>query len=471
MYRVRSKFKCSIGVLTALLLLPAIAIADLLDGELGLWLTDRVAPKLIRHVGQHPRFAGATLELVALDDQRPTAKSNELVGAIAEYLQHRLLEQSQARIAWTGTADACRRLPTATLLLGIEVTGSGGRYRVSVRGLDPEEGVWLPGVSFRWQGPLGSAERRALRQTVAQGPRGTRARPFAADDRAAIADALVAQLECLRGFTLDGSVAFAAGAADAGASASAASPRLRAMLESRLRRVPMLTLAGQADDADWLLKLQTGAETPGAAELVLVASTDTAQQRLASTFVVTPAAPRGLEPDTAPATQPAVARDERPDTAAFEPQSLLSDLSRHPGNECPKTVRPARNEYCVAVDLALEEDGYLFSFRTENGRVISNHCGRAAEHSAPGRRRFRLVLDRESTVTFYALATRDVRTAEALRRLFNERGSGCGRSRTFDRAQWLTRLDRIVGTTAAVDWRALELPESGAELLATREGG
>lgn len=454
-----------VGALIISLLLSPVAGAELLDGELGNWLTDRVAPKLVRHVGQHPRFAGATLEIVALTDQRPTSESNELVGAIAEYLQHRLLEQSQARIAWSATGSNCRQMPATTLLLGIEVTGSGSRHRVSIRGLDPEEGVWLPGVSFRWQGPLDSAERRALRRTVSLGPQGTRARPFAADDRAAIVDALVRQLECQVGMALPGRVAFAA--EDEKEPAAFDASRLRRVLNERLQRLPMLTLARRPSEADWLLSLEVHAESPGAEELVLMARTEGAQQRLASVFVSTSGRRRPTQP------APAVAAEGSETFRAVDQSSLplLSELSRLAGDDCPSRVRPARDEYCVAVDLALKEDGYLFSFRTENGRVIANQCGRPAEHSAPGRRRFRLVLDRESTVTFYALATRDARTAELLRRLFNERGSGCDGARRFDSGQWLARLERIVGTSSVIDWQALELPADGSELLAAWNGG
>jgi hypothetical protein len=229
----------------------------------------------------------------------------------------------------------------------------------------------------------------------------------------------------------------------------------------------MLRLAQQADEADWLLSLEARTATAGAEELVLMAGSDGVQQQLASTFVI---AATDL-PAPGPARSPAVTQDQLPGAAdrAFLP--LLSELTKLPGDDCPKTLRPARDEYCVAVDLALEDDGYLFNFRVENGRIISNQCGRAPERSAPGRRRFRLVLDRESTVTFYALATRNVRTAQALRRLFNERGSGCDGSRRFEAAQWLIRLERIVDKTAAVHWQALELSAPGSELLAAWNGG
>ena len=70
-------------LLGLLLVLPLKAtLAEELSGELGLWLTETVAPKLKRHVGQHPRFAGTTLQFVALRDGQPSARSNALIVAV-----------------------------------------------------------------------------------------------------------------------------------------------------------------------------------------------------------------------------------------------------------------------------------------------------------------------------------------------------------------------------------------------------
>lgn len=449
-----------------------VATAELLDGDLGQWLKQQVAPALIQQVGQHPRFAGSTVELVALDGQQPSRDSNALVAAINDYLRHRLLEQSQARVAWSGPRQNCRVPEQHPYLLGVAVTGSNARVSVSIGALDVTEGVWIPGVSYRWRGSLTAAERRALRAVEPAAATGSLGRPLALANAEAVAVELARQLRCAQRAVLDGAAYFVA-------AESPALQRLAPLLAAELSRTARIDWVSEPAAADWSLSLRATERGGEVTELSLRASAGERHQRLASVHVLgLSSSPSMTEPvadaadNTVPQPTPGPIAERSsnewlPDEAF--PAQLLAPLTSLalPGGDSECQAR-GPEQACLLVETELLEPAYVFSFRSESGQVEPNQCRPPFKPRPPGKRRYRLVLENEQSVGFYVIATQDAAAAKALRKLFAQTGLSCDQRRSFQAEQWLARLDAIISRASLVDWQVLGLSGDAALAVARR---
>ncbi|MEM9741520.1 MAG: hypothetical protein AAF918_02425 [Pseudomonadota bacterium] len=416
-------------------------------GELGLWLKQSVAPALVERVGSHPRFSGSTIELVALDGDQPTDTTNRLIAGMHDYLRHRLLEQSRARIAWQRSND-CERERPSVYLLGVGVRRlSGNRYQVRIGALDPEEGVWLPGTSFRWQGLLSTADRRLLRDRYRDGTAGSRTLPLPLDDAAAVSNAFVAQLRCSFPFGLEGTVDLV----DDGARQGLEAQLLDDLIAAGLAR------GVEADrEADWLLTLQSGPVTGTTRELALIAAAEgeRGRQRLARVFVR----------DDGRSVEQSAGSFEQPALVPYADGPLLGAVTRGADERCDSRSR----ESCAVLDFKLNRSAYLFSFRTEGGTVEPSQCQPRASMAEDGRRRYRVpVSDERGPMTFYVVATRDPEAAEELARLLRGVGSYCSRSSQLPN-RWLERLEAALSVDDSLSWRAIEINAAAPVAVADR---
>ena len=438
-----------LGLLFVLLSLPA--AAEELSGELGLWLTETVAPKLKRHVGQHPRFAGTTLQFVALRDGQPNARSNALIAAVHDYLKHRLLEQSQARVAWQTSADVCQREVGPQVLVGVEIEALDRRqYQVSIGALDPEERVWLPGTSFRWRGQLSSGDRRALGRLRNNGIPGSRLLPLPAKDAEAISEALVARLRCQFPYGLTGSAQLT----EAGSKNREA---LRTALSERLVSTGLAEIKDEEQGERWQLELRSARLGSGLERLSLLARSEGNQQQLASVFLDT-AAEASAGPRT-PARQPA-------NRVQLAQEIQLSELEPRGIEDCGKALP---GSLCQVVELQLDSPAYLFSFRTVGEQIEPSRCQSAPELTDPGRRRYRLPTEEAEAIGFYAVATAEPASARAMAKLLRETGSFCGSGRRLCLKRWLAKLEAIEARDDSFIWRAINLDSGGEQAFAVAD--
>ena len=436
-------------LLTLTFAVAALARAEPATNELGLWLRGDVAPKLVRHIGRHPRFAGTTLEFVALDGGRPSATTNALINSVNDYLQHRLLEQSQARVAWQREQDTCAVERDSVVFIGVDIEHVGQRnYQVRIGALDPEERVWLAGTSFRWRGPLVAADRRALGTVEARGVPGSRVLPLPRAAHGQVADAFAQRLRCQYPYGLTGPASLTA-AKDADAA-------LREVLVQQLEANALVRFvdAKVEQDDGWVLELASTPLGGGLTRLTLLADQVGRQQSLAAVYVRS----------DADATRPTRRSSPRPQVAA-NGTAQLNTLEATGVEDC---VAAPRGGPCQLVELELEGPAYLFSFRTQDGRVEPNQCEPRAELADPGRRRYRLPMEAEADVVFYAVATTQEKSAKALARLLRETGSYCGRGRSSSSDRWLARLERIEAADDTLVWRALPLGDAAEQALARR---
>lgn len=136
--------------------------ANALQSPLEQWLSGTVAPTLAKKLEQHPKFRGEVIRLSAMQSGRLTEKSNDLVRMIERDLTVRLMRYDGVRIHYPGKEFKPSDRPVH-YVLGVDVHKHHRfEHRVTVAMVDLNEGIWMGGTAFRWQGRLSRTEQQLL---------------------------------------------------------------------------------------------------------------------------------------------------------------------------------------------------------------------------------------------------------------------------------------------------------------------
>ncbi len=438
----------------------------LLDGELGDWIDETVAPELGDVLRRHPRFAGETVRLTAVVPGAEAGATHALAVALERRLRQRLLAMDGVRLAVDTPRSSCEAPRSIDYLVRLEIAPAGSRdARVHVAVVDLAESVWVSGISHQWQGRLTAAERRALRDPVVRAAPGTAASPIPVDRADDVAAALESELACLLPRDLDGAL-HVVEPNDPGLA------RIALALQGDLMVEPLAAVTPNREAADWLLALETPPASAGPRELnlSLSAGDGSGRTRVASVFV------SGLIDGSPAATRPppasvggvvAEGAPARPASLDGADGALLSTLRVAPAaREGICDSRQARVNSCVEIDFDLHERAYLFVMSTRDHQVVDTACG-LPEPDDPGLRRFRLrlppgrygvdVADTGPDAGFYVLATRSTAVARRLSRALRGAPGQCA-NHERDSVAWLTELRTLLARDGDdITWRAVHL--------------
>jgi len=449
------------------------ASPPVLNGDLGNWLDDRVAPELARTLSQHPMFKGETVRFASLRNGVPQTTSTELNEAIERRLTQRLLAASGVRLAVDRPGQACQVPQAVNYILGIEVSATGSRSAsLNLAIIDVQESVWVSGISFQWQGRLSTAERLALASSVTTANPGTAESPLPLADADQIARAIRHRLRCSLPRGLDGPV-YVSTAEDVALS------RISLALQGELLTSPLAALTADRRSARWIMALDSQVAGAQLQEIhVNLQDTDGAGgQRIASVFVAGSNAPYRV---TAGAPLSAASK--------ASPSLLLSPLTVQPAERlgvCDD--RKARNNSCVEVAFDLHRPAYLMVFTTQTFGIQDLSCESRLPRNEAGPRRFRLRVppsqipaasgrelspiqqSRSPDAGLYVVATEDRTAARRLHNLLRRAPGTCGSSGTHQRMEpWLAELREATLKYAGVlEWAAIHLahePEGVVQL-------
>ena len=216
--------------LIALLSLPCPDTAALArDRATGLeeWLASALIPYLEEAFSSHPRFRDEMLRFVVMEGSNPQPVASTLAIGLRDRVQDALLGTPGIRIYWHPDRPELRRDPGAPALhcavdrvhyyVGLEVAEQGGgRFEVSLRVLDLEDGSWVSGFGRTWHGALTAKEYRAWRAVEADPSfLGEREVPFEQTQPDLLAARLAHELGCSLLSQLDGEFIAAPFASDA----------------------------------------------------------------------------------------------------------------------------------------------------------------------------------------------------------------------------------------------------------------
>lgn len=191
--------KIAAATLIPLLLLAA-ADAGARDRALDAWFDDTLIPAVTDQLATHPRFKGETLMFVVLDDNAPSAVSNELALDLRNRLLDAAVKTPGLRIAWqeNRAPEADCGFGKPAYLVGIDIAARvDRRTRVGVRILDTREQAFVPAVQTSWTGQLSARQRQAFARS-ARDPAflGSREVPYRPGQSDLIAEHLSQRLHC-----------------------------------------------------------------------------------------------------------------------------------------------------------------------------------------------------------------------------------------------------------------------------------
>jgi hypothetical protein len=466
-------------LLMALTLLLAAAFAaaaqaspPLLDGALGSWLDERVAPELARTLSQHPMFKGETVRFASLRNGVPQTTSTELNEAIERRLTQRLLAAQGVRLAVDRPGQACQLPQAVNYIIGIEVSATGSRSAsLNLAIIDAQESVWVSGISFQWQGRLSTAERLALASSVITANPGTAESPLPLADADQIARAIRERLRCSLPRGLDGPV-YVSTAEDVALS------RISLALQGELLTSPLAALTADRQSARWIMAVDSQSAGAQLQEIhVNLQDTDGAGgQRVASVFVA------GAAPHRAAGVSPPPPVSQPPSSPLL---SALSAAPAEPVGICDD--RKARNNSCVEVAFDLRRAAYLMVFTTQALGVRNLSCESPLSRSDAGPRRFRLRVppgrlppatggdlnpaqqSRSPDAGLYVIATEDRTAARRLHGLLQRAPGACRSSESHKNMQtWLAEVrEATLKYAGRLEWGAIHLahePEGVVQL-------
>jgi len=168
------------------------------------WVEGKLVPYVTARLGEHPRFRGEPVRVIALRGAEPSTRVDGLTASIRARLMNALLATPGVVVAWEAAESA--GVPGALECaaeevqydIGIELERlEGGRASVSVRALDHGERAWVAGFFQQWEGTLTHEEQRlADTQEIEARLRGERDAPFEAGEVDLLAAHLARELAC-----------------------------------------------------------------------------------------------------------------------------------------------------------------------------------------------------------------------------------------------------------------------------------
>ncbi len=185
-------FTSLVMIVLALFTSNIIQASSVVEGPLGIWITQQASPKLGEILTQHPRFKGERIKIMAMRDGHPIAVTDQLTDHIREQLIEDLLSIADVKIVFDDT-NRCNPI-RVDIILGIEVQKHDSReHRISLAMVDIEEGIWLNGTNLFWHVRLSNSQRRAFDTSLLN-----RSTPTVLNihQTTEIAQALYTQLQC-----------------------------------------------------------------------------------------------------------------------------------------------------------------------------------------------------------------------------------------------------------------------------------
>ncbi len=407
--------------LVMVLLCSDVSAAEV-SGALGVWLRTVAGPHMVELLGNHPRFKGEPVRIMAMKGGQPIEATDQLTDQIRTELTHRLLAETDVRIPLS-PRGGCRSAGVYSVL-GVELVPDGSRHAVTVAMLDVDEGIWINGSLVKWSGRLDRGQKNLARRTIRRV-----SSVFAVDQTDAIAEELVDQWSCNN---LIASPVFVS------APDNWLGTAILHDLRWRLRGKTLLS--DSRDQAATHAELRLPAQALGNVSVhVVLPDGPVLGQRVASVAV------SGLAPGT-------------PSPSGFLPapaDALLSELQTDPDQ------RLCRGEDCIDVSTELLQSAYVLPFYTRDGAATPLGCS-LESRQRPGELRFGIHVPassvaRRPSVGFYVLAVNDATIARRLQKHLVRAGGKCS-SNSQDTGQWVVGLQEIVRNNAAsVSWRAIHM--------------
>ncbi len=453
------------------------------DSSLQHWLDAELAPYLAQQLGEHPRFKGETVVLVAMDGHDIRSDIDGLTRSLRAQLMDTLLTEPGVRVPWQPQQQAqhhrqldeveCRRLRDANYYLGIEITRTAtAQHRVSVRALDVRAGEWVGGFGKSWSGPLTAGELRAQQERrTDESLRGLRVLPFRLGHPDMAATYLANNLSCLlRQRAVEDLVIYVE-------SLNSDQPQLRTLLRligNNLSRFREVQVTDAREEANFFLRGEVHDIQTGLRQVWVVLHPKNSGEHL-------------LGMDTATYVRSQLAGRERVsrpmDDEVRSQKPVIADMQlvRRHGQGTVRDECPAQQADgvrggvapCPVLELSVERADQLFVFvhGTKDGlsRLSSGACSDSTGLSAaaPARRSYSFPATRFAAsdwLTVYAIAVSGEEPRRQFKALIQALPDACG-SRAGMGAdssvaeQWLAELDSLMAThEERAVWLARRIP-------------
>ncbi|XOV82634.1 MAG: hypothetical protein ACFHXK_17460 [bacterium] len=422
------------------------------------WLNNEAAPQLAEKLSQHPKFKGATLTFAPAHHNQLAGAGNRLYQNIVEVLSHSILSAGRNNIiSAAGNSTCLHPEQTAQYIIGVAVDATtSNSYTVQIRVLDHRLGVWVSGISYRWQGALTRSQKSLLQRPSNKAANGTVTAPFSAQQQTQTARHLLQQIQCT----------FPAGVAGLihvdthlPATIAPAAAGITQELQRQLRLRPQWIFTSQPDEAAWTMTLQheqASAQLPPQWVLLMTPSDrPSAPQIVAMSYIQSsnkaPTADDQVQPGISQAMQ------TEPDNA--EPQirntatQLVGEVSWKPGRRCSNPQRD-----CVEVTFNLMADAYVTLFRTHNRQLKPARCESNRSIRKKGELTYQISLPRYSPLPtgVYIVASRNQAAFERLHKSL-QRAPGSCQARGVRVSDWLEQAAQAIHLEPGLQWQSLHL--------------
>lgn len=464
------------------------------------WVERELVPVVVDQLSNHVRFRSDVVRFVVLDDDRPSANSNELTIAVRDKLQDAVIEKSSIRVAWQVNREKFDRFADQTrvdcttsevyLYVGIEIRELGNQqFEASVRALDVEEQNWIPGFGARWTGKLTASEARAFRQPESDsGWLGQRTVPFEETQSDLLAAQIARDLGCALLREMSGEyVAALAEADDTGIE------KVLGLVSHNLAPYHAIRITNTTSGSNSIIA--ASAHTVGDdlyQYWVTVTPTDGEMPSVsASAYIYLPE--QFLEPSLASAAVPLHLRNDASLISSLEVVKLQGSAScaqygrsDSRGNGLRVYDRTIQSQdTCLALQATPRQDMFLFFLYHQ----LNNGLVRMANESCSDRVNVRVARDKERVLmplgidpagrsswlpndnwmlepdedTFYAIAVSNTRAARALAAHIERLPKKCNSSLRpgldgSELRRWFRELNEITSHWPAdVDWRSVRI--------------
>ena len=428
------------------------------SADLNRWL-NTTAPQLAEKLARHPKFKGSTIAFAPAHHNQLAAVKNRLYQNIEQVMSHNILSAGGNNIVSATSNGSCLRPEhSAQYIVGIAISAANNNaYTVQIKVLDHALGVWVSGISYRWQGQLSRSQKALLNRPAENVANGSVAAPFTQRQQQQTVSHLLQQIQCALPAGVDGLIYLRNSYRP---EIEAAAANISRAVQQKLSARPQWIFTTQQSEAAWLMALrqeQASQQLPPQWTVVLTpVNTPKAPRVVASSYFQ--GAKDQVNPSDNPPSIPTEEKlaeypgaSELPATPA--PRQLLGKLSWTPSRRCTNKQRD-----CVAVAFDLQADAYVMLFRTHNRRLKPASCDSATRIRKRGKLRYQISLPRHSPLPtgVYVVATQDENAFRRLRRTVHAAPGACYGANA-QASSWLTAAERSITDQDSFDWQSLHL--------------
>lgn len=423
------------------------------------WLNNEAAPQLAEKLARHPKFKGSTIAFAPAHHNQLTAVKNQLYQNIEQVLSHNILSAGRNNIVSAASSNNCLRPDhSAAYVVGIAISAANkNAYTVQIKVLDHALGVWVSGISYRWQGQLSRSQTALLKRPAENIANGSVAAPFMPHQQQQTVSHLLQQIQCALPAGVDGLIHLRN---NHSAGIEPAAANISRTVQQKLSTRPQWIFTTQQSEAAWIMELREEQASqqlpPQWVILITPADNPTTPRMIASSYIqggrvrtVTPG-----KSDHKPAEETLA---EYPGTAGeittYGTEPLLGKLSWKPSRSCTNKQRD-----CVEVTFDLQADAYVMLFRTHNRRLKPASCEGTTRIRKSGELRYQISLPRRSPLPtgIYAVATQDQNAFRRLRKTMHTAPGACN-SGNAQASNWLASAERSLVNQDSFDWQSLHL--------------